>query len=122
MAEIVLFHSALGLRRAVLADADRLRGAGHVVERSDQVPRRTAKRRLTLEHQPTSAFARELPELLRVATLPDRGVHGGHLATVSSEQDAGHALTLNVPEGSAVSAKRQEAVVLAAATSTSESP
>lgn len=31
MANVVLFHSALGLRRAVLADADRLRACGHHV-------------------------------------------------------------------------------------------
>lgn len=35
MAEIVLFHSALGLRPAVLADAERLRAAGHVVHTPD---------------------------------------------------------------------------------------
>jgi dienelactone hydrolase len=33
--EIVMFHSALGLRPAVLAAAERLRGAGHVVHTPD---------------------------------------------------------------------------------------
>ncbi len=35
MAELVLFHSALGLRPGVLADADRLRAAGHRVHTPD---------------------------------------------------------------------------------------
>ena len=35
MAEIVLFHSALGLRPWVTASADRLRGAGHTVHTPD---------------------------------------------------------------------------------------
>ena len=35
MAEIVLFHSALGLRFGVRASADRLRGAGHTVHTPD---------------------------------------------------------------------------------------
>ena len=35
MAEVVLIHSALGLRRGVLADAERLRTAGHVVHTPD---------------------------------------------------------------------------------------
>ena len=35
MAEIVLFHSALGLRPAVVEAADRLRAAGHVVHAPD---------------------------------------------------------------------------------------
>ena len=35
MAEIVLFHSALGLRPWVTASDDRLRGAGHTVHTPD---------------------------------------------------------------------------------------
>ncbi|MGH3148989.1 MAG: dienelactone hydrolase family protein [Rubrobacter sp.] len=35
MAEVVLFHSALGLRPGVIADADRLRAAGHTVHSPD---------------------------------------------------------------------------------------
>jgi dienelactone hydrolase len=35
MAEVVLFHSALGLRPGVIADADRLRAAGHTVHTPD---------------------------------------------------------------------------------------
>lgn len=35
MADVALFHSALGLRRGVLADADRLRAAGHRVHTPD---------------------------------------------------------------------------------------
>lgn len=35
MAEIVLFHSALGLRPGTLRDAERLRAAGHVVHTPD---------------------------------------------------------------------------------------
>ena len=35
MAEIVLFHSALGLRPGVRAASDRLRSAGHTVHTSD---------------------------------------------------------------------------------------
>lgn len=35
MAEVVLFHSVLGLRKGVLADADRLRAAGHTVHTPD---------------------------------------------------------------------------------------
>src|ERR687888_1936514 len=35
MAQIVLFHSALGLRPGVLASADRLRAAGHTVHTPD---------------------------------------------------------------------------------------
>ena len=35
MAEVVLFHSVLGLRPAVIAAADRLRAAGHTVHAPD---------------------------------------------------------------------------------------
>jgi dienelactone hydrolase len=35
MAEVVLFHSALGLRPGVIADAERLRAAGHTVHAPD---------------------------------------------------------------------------------------
>src|SRR5215208_2093658 len=35
MAEVVLFHSALVLRPGVIADADRLRAAGHTVHTPD---------------------------------------------------------------------------------------
>ena len=35
MAEVVLFHSVLGLRPGVIADADRLRAAGHTVHTPD---------------------------------------------------------------------------------------
>ena len=35
MAEVVLFHSVLGLRPGVIAAADRLRAAGHSVHRTD---------------------------------------------------------------------------------------
>ena len=35
MAEVVLFHSALGLRPGVIADAGRLRAAGHTVHTPD---------------------------------------------------------------------------------------
>lgn len=35
MAEVVLFHSALGLRPGVIADAERLRAAGHTVHTPD---------------------------------------------------------------------------------------
>lgn len=35
MAEVVLFHSALGLRTGVAAAADRLRAAGHTVHTPD---------------------------------------------------------------------------------------
>ena len=35
MASILLFHSVLGLRPAVLADAERLRAAGHDVSTPD---------------------------------------------------------------------------------------
>jgi dienelactone hydrolase len=35
MAEVALFHSALGLRPGVIADADRLRATGHTVHTPD---------------------------------------------------------------------------------------
>lgn len=41
MAQIVLFHSAYGLRPAVHAAAERLRGAGHTVHTPDLFDGRT---------------------------------------------------------------------------------
>jgi hypothetical protein len=40
MAEVVLFHSVLGLRPGVIAAADRLRTGGHTVHTPDLEPAR----------------------------------------------------------------------------------
>jgi hypothetical protein len=53
--------------------------------------------------------------LLRVADYPDGGVHGGHLAVVWNQRDAGYALSLHFAERSPHSESARESIALQAA-------
>ncbi|MFD9891904.1 dienelactone hydrolase family protein [Amycolatopsis sp. NPDC059027] len=74
MAEIVLFHSALGLRPAVFAGAERLRAAGHVVHVPDLYAGKSADNVVD-----GMAINRGIgyPELLRRAAAVVDGLAGG---------------------------------------------
>jgi len=79
VAEIVLFHSALGLRTGVLAAADLLRGAGHRVHTPDYYDGEVFD---NLDGGVAKRDELGYPELMRrgiaaVADLPDRLVVAG---------------------------------------------
>lgn len=79
MAEVVLFHSVLGLRPGVIADADRLRAAGHTVHTPDLYDGETfddlydgMRKEEALGYQEIARRAREA-----VARLPEGLVFAG---------------------------------------------
>ena len=57
--------------------------------------------------------------VLRVADYPSGGVHGGHLAVVWNQGDAGYALSIHFAERNSHSPTEREAVLLQAASSMS---
>jgi len=86
--EIVLFHSALGLRPAVLEFAERLRAAGHRVHTPDSFDGQVFE---SLENGVRKRDALGIPELMRranaaVSALPDALVFAGFsMGTGSAE-------------------------------------
>lgn len=92
MAELVLFHSALGLRPAILRFAERLRAAGHRVHAPDVYDGETFT---TVEAGVAKRDAIGRPELMRrwrasVEALPDALVYlGWSLGAMGAAQLAG---------------------------------
>jgi dienelactone hydrolase len=79
MAEVVLFHSALGLRPGVISAAERLRAAGHTVHTPDYYDGEVfddldegMRKEESLGYQEISRRAREF-----VSGLPDGLIYGG---------------------------------------------
>jgi hypothetical protein len=73
--------------------------------------------RLRLSRRATVATHPAL--VLRVAEYPDGGVHGGHLAVVWNQGDAGYALSIHFAERNRHSPTEREALLLQAAGSMS---